>query len=153
MPYLPDWTQTPSQAITRGTPRRMSPSGGSRDRGTPALFAALEDALARQLGSDAANFVHMVFRLHVAADLGELLSGSGFAHVNARSKIAPFRLPAPEDFLWQYVHSTPLGAAVAQLDEEVRAALQYEVVAAWQQFTDDGTLILQLGITTASARK
>jgi hypothetical protein len=51
------------------------------------------------------------------------------------------------------VHSTPLGAAVAQLDEEVRAALQYEVVAAWQQFTDDGTLILQLGITTASARK
>ena len=31
--------------------------------------------------------------------------------------------------------------------------LQYEVVAAWQQFTDDGTLILQLGITTASARK
>ena len=25
---------------------------------------------------------------------------------NARSKIAPFRLPAPEDFLWQYVHST-----------------------------------------------
>jgi SAM-dependent methyltransferase len=119
----------------------------------PALFAALEDALVRQLGSDAANFVHMVFRLHVAADLRELLSGSGFAHVNARSKIAPFRLPAPEDFLWQYVHSTPLGAAVAQLDEEVRAALQYEVVAAWQQFTDDGTLILQLGITTASARK
>lgn len=46
-----------------------------------------------------------------------------------------------------------LGAAVAQLDEEVRAALQYEVVDAWQQFTDDGTLILQLGITTASARK
>jgi hypothetical protein len=33
------------------------------------------------------------------------------------------------------------------------AALQCEVVAAWQQFTDDGTLTLQLGITTASARK
>ena len=46
-----------------------------------------------------------------------------------------------------------LETLVAQLDEEVRAALQREVVAAWQQFTDDGTLILQLGITTASARK
>ena len=46
-----------------------------------------------------------------------------------------------------------LETLVAQLDEEVRAALQYEVAAAWQQFTDDGTLILQLGITTASARK
>lgn len=34
-----------------------------------------------------------------------------------------------------------------------RAALEREVVAAWQPFTDDGTLILQVGITTASARK
>jgi len=46
-----------------------------------------------------------------------------------------------------------LETLVAQLDEEVRAALQREVVDDWQQFTDDGTLILQLGITTASARK
>jgi hypothetical protein len=40
-----------------------------------------------------------------------------------------------------------------QLDEGVRAALQREVVAAWQPFTDDGTVTLELGITTASARK
>jgi len=46
-----------------------------------------------------------------------------------------------------------LETLVAQLDEEVRAALQREVVDDWQQFTGDGTLILQLGITTASARK
>jgi hypothetical protein len=46
-----------------------------------------------------------------------------------------------------------LETLVAQLDEEVRTALQREVVDEWQQFTDDGTLILQLGITTASARK
>ena len=46
-----------------------------------------------------------------------------------------------------------LETLVAQLNEEVRAALQREVVDDWQQFTGDGTLILQLGITTASARK
>jgi hypothetical protein len=46
-----------------------------------------------------------------------------------------------------------LETLVAQLDEEVRTALQREVVDERQQFTDDGTLILQLGITTASARK
>jgi hypothetical protein len=39
------------------------------------------------------------------------------------------------------------------LDEEVRAAVRREVVAAWQPFTEDGTLIPQLGITAASARK
>jgi hypothetical protein len=27
-------------------------------------------------------------------------------------------LPEPREFLWQYVHSTPLAAAVAQIDEE-----------------------------------
>jgi hypothetical protein len=46
-----------------------------------------------------------------------------------------------------------IGDLVAQLDEEVRIALQREVVDERQQFTDDGTLILQLGITTAWARK
>jgi hypothetical protein len=39
------------------------------------------------------------------------------------------------------------------LDEEVRATLQREVVAAWQPFTEDDTLIPRLGITAASARK
>lgn len=46
-----------------------------------------------------------------------------------------------------------LGAAVAQLDEEGCVALQREVVAAWQPFTEDGTLILQAGTTTVSARR
>jgi SAM-dependent methyltransferase len=42
---------------------------------------------------------------------------------------------------------------VAQLDEEGRVPLQREVVAAWQPFSEDGTLILQVGVTTASARR
>jgi hypothetical protein len=39
------------------------------------------------------------------------------------------------------------------LDEEVRAALQRDVVAVCQPFTEDGPLIPQLGITAVSARK
>jgi ubiquinone/menaquinone biosynthesis C-methylase UbiE len=119
----------------------------------PALFAELEEALARHGYPDGARFVRAVFSLHDPAELRELLSGAGFEQVKARSNVVTLRLAAPEDFLWQYLYSTPLGAAVAQLDEELRAALQGEVVAAWQPFTDDGTLILQFGITTASARK
>jgi ubiquinone/menaquinone biosynthesis C-methylase UbiE len=120
---------------------------------TPTLFAELEAALARHVGPDGAGFVRAVFSLHDSVELRELLSGAGFEQVKARSSVVTLRLAAPEDFLWQYVHSTPLGAAVAQLDEEGRAALQREVVAAWQPFTEDGALILQVGMTTASARK
>ena len=131
----------------------MSPSGGSRDRGTPALFAALEDALARQLGSDAANFLCTWFSASMLRLICESCSAAPASRTSTRGQRSrPSASPLPRT-LWQYVHSTPLGAAVAQLDEEVRAALQYEVAAAWQQFTDDGSLILQLGITTASARK
>jgi len=120
---------------------------------TPRLFAELEAALARHLGPGVAGFVRAVFSLHDPAELRGLLGDAGFGHVTAASNVVTFRLTAPEDFLWQYVHSTPLAAAVAQLDEEGRAVLQREVVAAWQPLIDDGSVILQLGVTTASARK
>jgi SAM-dependent methyltransferase len=119
----------------------------------PGLFAELEDVVEHQLGLEASGFVRAVFSLHDPAEVRKLLSGAGFDHVEARSDVVMLRLPAPDDFLWQYVHSTPLGVAVASLDQERCAALQREVVAAWQPFTDAGALQLQFGITTASGRK
>ena len=62
------------------------------------------------------------------------------------------RLPPPEDFLWQYVHSTPMADALADADEATRAALQHEVVSRWQPFVEDGALIVKVGILTAIAR-
>jgi SAM-dependent methyltransferase len=120
---------------------------------TPRLFAELEEALSRHLGPDVAGFVRAVFSLHDPAELRDLFSSAGFEHVRARSKVVTLSLAAPEDFLWQYVHSTPLGAAVGQLDEEERIALQHEVVAAWQPFIEDGTLILEVRVTSPSARR
>ena len=120
---------------------------------TPGLFAELEEALARHLGPNVAGFVRAVFSFHDPAELRGLFASAGFRQVRARSNVVTLGLPAPEDFLWQYVHSTPLGAAVAQLDEEGCVALQREVVAAWQRFSEDGTLTLQVGVTTASARR
>jgi hypothetical protein len=126
----------------------MSRAGPALWRGRLSSASATVD-----LGSDVARFVRAVFSFHDPRELRELLSGAGFEQVKARSNRVTLRLAAPEDFLWQYVHSTPLGAVVAQLDEEVHGALQREVVTAWQPFTEDGTLILQVGITTASARR
>jgi ubiquinone/menaquinone biosynthesis C-methylase UbiE len=119
---------------------------------TPRLFGELEEALARHLGSDVAGFVRAVFSFHDPAELRDLLSSAGFEQVKVRSNPVTLRLAAPENFLWRYVHSTPLGTAVAQLDEDGRIALEREVVAAWRPFTEDGMLILQVSLTTASAR-
>ena len=63
------------------------------------------------------------------------------------------RLPSPEEFLWQYVSSTPLAAAVAVLDGHARAAVTQDVVASWQPFTQQGRLILELDFSVASGEK
>jgi ubiquinone/menaquinone biosynthesis C-methylase UbiE len=147
----------PDKRAALGEMRRVLVSGGrllvSVPGPTPPLFAVLEDALARHLGPDAAAFVVAVFSLHDPAEIGDLVSSAGFEKVEVWSSTTTLRLPRPEDFLWQYVHSTPLGGAAAQLDDQRRTELQSEVVAGWQPLVEDGTLSLELGTTLATARK
>ncbi len=95
----------------------------------------------------------MVFSLHDPDELQNLISGAGFHDVAVWRDTKTLRLPAPEEFLWQYVQSTPLVAAVAQADDESRAALERNVVAKWQEFVEDGALMLSPGIVVATARK
>jgi SAM-dependent methyltransferase len=118
---------------------------------TPPLFAIMDEALARHIGQEAARFVRMVFSLHDPAELENLISGAGagFKEVAVRRETRRLRLPAPQEFLWQYVQSTPL----AQADDEMRATLEREVVAKWQQFVEDGALMLEVGGIVASARR
>jgi len=120
---------------------------------TPPIFAILEEALARYLGPETGAFVRAVFSLHDEAEVRDLISGAGFEGVEAWSAVKTLRLPAAEDFLWQYVHSTPLASAASQLDEAGRRALEDEVVAEWQPFVQNGSVILDLGVTVAAARK
>jgi SAM-dependent methyltransferase len=118
----------------------------------PPLFAALERALRRQLGPEAAGFLTVVFGLHGAGEMCRLLDAAGFGQVQARSDRMSLRLPAAEDFLWQYVYSTPLAAAAADLDDARRAALQEEFVTESNPFAMDGGLVLELRVTSATAR-
>jgi ubiquinone/menaquinone biosynthesis C-methylase UbiE len=120
---------------------------------TPRLFTIMGEALARHVGAEAAGFVNHVFSLHDTAEIQNLVSGAGFRDVSVQSDTKPLRLPAPEEFLWQYVHSTPLAGAVAQVDDERRASLERDVVARWQEFVKDGVLVLQVRIVIATARK
>lgn len=120
---------------------------------TPALFGALEGALARHLAPDVAKFVGMVFSLHETEAVARLVRDAGFVSVDVDSDTCSLPLPELEAFLWQYVHSTPLAAAFANLDERRRAALAKAVIDEWQQIVSIDSPVLELGVTTAIAQK
>jgi ubiquinone/menaquinone biosynthesis C-methylase UbiE len=118
----------------------------------PPPFVIVAEALARHLGPKAAGFVDLVFSLHDAAELQDLISGAGFREVATQAAARPLRLPAPPAFLWQYVHSTPLADPVAQLDDERRGALERDVVAKSRKLVKDGALMFEVRIVVATAR-
>jgi len=120
---------------------------------TPRPFTIMGEALARHLGQDAAGFVNAVFSLHDTAEIERLVRGAGFREVTVQADTTTLRLPAPADFLWQYVHSTPLSGTAAQMGDEHRAALEHDVVTRWKEFVEDRALILQVRMVAATARK
>jgi len=119
----------------------------------PPAFEILAEALARLVGRQASGFVKQVFSLHDAAEVERLLTGAGLRDVSVESHNKRLRLPPPEDFLWQFVHSTPLAASVAGAEEERLASLEREVVTKWQPFVQDGGLVVQVRMVTATAWK
>src|SRR5215203_237449 len=74
----------------------------------PRVFAILAEALARHIKPEISAFVDLVFSLHDTGELQHLISGAGLREVAIHSDTQTLRLPAPEEFLWQYVQSTPL---------------------------------------------
>jgi SAM-dependent methyltransferase len=119
----------------------------------PALFGIMADALARHLSPKAASFVDLVFSMHDVDELTELMRSAGFREVDVQAKFKDLRLPAPRDFLWQYIHSTPLTEAAAQADTHKLDALEHDVCTRWQKFAADGSLSGQVRMTTGCAAK
>jgi ubiquinone/menaquinone biosynthesis C-methylase UbiE len=119
----------------------------------PRLFAVMTDALARHLGPKAASFVNVVFSMHDVDELTELMRSAGFRKVDAQANTKTIQLPAPGDFLWQYIHSTPLAEAAAQAGEAKRDSLERDIYAHWREFVVDDSTLLQLSMTTATALK
>jgi ubiquinone/menaquinone biosynthesis C-methylase UbiE len=119
----------------------------------PPLFAMMADAFARHISPEVASFVDLVFSMHDVDELKELIRSAGFRNVDVEAKPRTLRLPAAADFLWQYIHSTPLAEAAAQAGEAKRAALERDVCVQWQEFVVGGFLSLQVGMTTATALK
>jgi SAM-dependent methyltransferase len=119
----------------------------------PPVFQVLQRGIADHVSPAIAKFMSVVFSLDDARELEELIAGSGFCEVSVRSGERVLRLPPPEDFLWQYVWSTPLAEAVGRLSDQEREALARDVVAGWDRLTQDGALILVLDVLTVTAKR
>lgn len=119
----------------------------------PPLFAIMTAALARHFGPQAATFADRVFSMHDVDELRELMRGAGFRDERVEAIPKDLRLPAPVDFLWEYIYSTPLAGSLAQAGDAEREAFERDVCAQWQAFAEDGSMQLGVGITTASAWK
>jgi SAM-dependent methyltransferase len=120
---------------------------------TPKLFDVLGVALSRHISPETGPFVRAVFSLHDDDELTDLVGGAGFHDVSVKSKVCTLKLPPPVEFMWQYVHSTPLINAVAQADDASRSALESDVVAGWQEFVDDGAMTLDVPLVIVMASK
>lgn len=120
---------------------------------TPPPLEIMADGLARHISPESASFVHAVFSLHDPDQVRGLAAEAGFEDVEVRSGPTPLTLPAPGEFLWQYVRSTPLAAVVAGADEESRAALEDEFCEKCEAFVEDGVLAGGVMMTTVIARK
>lgn len=120
---------------------------------TPTLFQIFEDALARHLGGQAAGFVDAVFSLHDPRELSDLMTAAGFGDVTTETHTKRLPTAPPADFLWQYVHSTPLAGPLAEVGADTRAAIQDEVVGQWEPFVDDGVIIVEVDVLTGTAHR
>ena len=136
--------------------RRVLVPGGRVLVSTPPpnpFFDVLDAALARHVGSEAAGFVRMVFSLQDPVTIERLFRDAGFENVSVRTHTKSLRLPAARDFLWQYVHCTPLTGMVTRLDAARVAALEREVVQGWAGWSDGDGMKYEQRMNVASARK
>ncbi len=118
----------------------------------PDLFAIMIEALDRHIGPQPAAFARAVFSLHDTAELRQLLQNAGLHEVKVESTQARLELPAPPDFLWQYIVSTPMAQTVMNADEPTRNALERDVVDRWAPFRSNGGMKLDVRMTTAAGR-
>lgn len=119
----------------------------------PGIFDDLASALSRFVGPPAAGFVRQVFSLHDLAEMDGIVAAAGFAQVEVHAEEHDLKLPPPRQFLWQYVHSTPLSVSASQMDASARAEFEREVLDAWAVSGGDRGLDLRLRMVVASATK
>jgi len=151
MQFFPD----PVAALTEM--RRVLVQGGRLALNVPGkippLFAAIDKPLEQHIGAEPARFLRQVFALADPNRMRDLIGEAGFREIAVRAEGKTLPLPPPEEFLWQYISSTPLAAPVSQADEGTRAAFQRDVFRNWGALTKPGAWKLEQPVVVATARK
>ena len=137
--------------------RRVLVPGGRVVINTPgaiqAPFALMEQAIVEHISADLGGFVRAVFSMHDPVAVADLLRTAGLRDVAAHESSATFRLPAPAEFLWQYINLTPMGPFVASATESAREALERQVVETWHPYVVDGATPLDQPMVIAIGRR
>src|SRR5688572_24148041 len=97
--------------------------------------------------------MQQVITRHAQRELHDLPGGAGLRSVSVESKPLRVMLPPPSEFLWQYVHSTPLAGPVGEIGDDARAALERDVTTAWHTFLDGDALRFDGNAVLTTARK
>lgn len=116
-------------------------------------FVVLEQAVVEHISADLGGFVRAVFSMHDPDAVAGLLRDAGLRDVRSSASPVPLRLPAPAEFLWQYINVTPMGPFVAKASEAARAAMERQAVEAWQRDVVDGTLRVDQPMVVAVGRR
>jgi SAM-dependent methyltransferase len=137
--------------------RRVLTPGGRLVVNTPGTiqppFELMERAIVEHINPELGGFVRAVFSMHDPDAAVVLLREAGLDDVDASVSIAMLRLPAPAEFLWQYINLTPMGPLVAQAPEAARAAMERQVVESWAPFVVDGKTLVDQPMVIATGTK
>ncbi len=149
--FVPDWAAAVAEM------RRVLAPGGRLVVTTPGRiqppFEAMERAIATHIDPGLGGFVRAVFSMDDPDVHAGLLRDAGLADVVAREVTTRLVLPAPAEFLWQYINLTPLGPFVEPAPDAAKTAMEREVVEAWQPYVVDDRVPTEQAIVVATARR
>jgi ubiquinone/menaquinone biosynthesis C-methylase UbiE len=130
-----------SGRVAVNTPGRIQP-----------VFELMEGAIVENVSTDLGGFVGAVFSIHDPDELAALLGGNGFRDVSASVSTTTFRLPAPAEFLWQYINLTPMAALIQQAPEQAKAAMERQFVEGARAHVFDGGTVVEQPMVIATGR-
>jgi ubiquinone/menaquinone biosynthesis C-methylase UbiE len=114
---------------------------------------AVSAGLARYLSDEAAARVRAPFALGEAEYLQTLMTEAGFRDVEIEVETLHRHLAAPEESIPGYIASTPNAQAVADLADDVRAALIGEISEALRAYRQSDGMLVPSETHIALARK
>jgi ubiquinone/menaquinone biosynthesis C-methylase UbiE len=130
-----------SGRVAVNTPGRIQP-----------VFELMERAIVEHISTDLGGFVGAVFSINKPDELAALLRNHGFRDVSASVSTTTFRLPAPAEFLWQYINLSPMAALIQQSPEPSKAAMERQFVEGARAHVFDGVTVVEQPMVIATGR-